>query len=422
MPREDGYNFSDDGLDISSSSIGSSSGQDHFDLNSFSSASVAREASRKKKKKTGKKRFLKFLLTLILIGIITFSIVAGTFIVYAFTMVDDTMEENLNELKLNFTTTIYVKQENGEFAEYQRLHGMFNRIWVPYDEEAAKSSQEGYTGIPQNLADAFVAIEDKRFNSHTGVDWKRTISAFANLFLHFYSSNQGGSTITQQLVKNLTGDNSRKPSRKIREIMRARYLEKHYSKDVILECYLNTIPLGHGNYGVETAANFYFGKSVHELTLAQCATIAAITKSPTYYAPDDHPEESKARRDTVLREMYSQGYITVQERDEALAEELKTVSADASAAKDDINSYFVDALINQVVDDLVTTYGYERTHAENMFYTGGYKIYATVDSGIQSTMEGVFSDDKTYGLKGKDGRRLQGSMTHRLVFRFFSNM
>lgn len=145
-------------------------------------------------------------------------------------MVDGKMDEDLDDLKLNFTTTIYTDDGKGNYTEYQRLHGMFNRIWVSYDDKAAKSNEEGYDGIPQNLVNAFVAIEDKRFFEHQGVDWKRTFAAFANMFLHFYSSNQGGSTITQQLVKNLTGDTSQRPSRKIREIMRARYLETHYVK------------------------------------------------------------------------------------------------------------------------------------------------------------------------------------------------
>ena len=261
------------------------------------------------------------------------------------------------------------------------------------------------------MVNAFVAIEDKRFFEHQGVDWKRTFAAFANMFLHFYSSNQGGSTITQQLVKNLTGDTSQRPSRKIREIMRARYLETHYVKETIIECYLNTIAMGHGTYGVEVASNYYFGKSVKDLTLSECACLAAITKSPTYYAPDDYPEANQKRRATVLYEMYDQGYITKEEYEKAKAEEVKIVASRDALKETDNNSYFVDALIDQVVKALMDKFGYEKTHANKIFYSSGYKIYATVDANIQKTMESVFSDQKTYGLKGKNGATLQGSMT-----------
>ena len=393
-------------------------GETSFDLNSFASRSEEEpvkakkgKKGRRKKKGSRKERVLKTVLTLFLVGLITASIVISAFLLYAFTMVDGTMEEDLDDLKLNFTTTIYLDDGNGNYTEYRRLHGEFNRIWVAYDPEKAKNKDETYEGIPQNLVNAFVAIEDKRFYDHQGVDWKRTFAAFANMFLHFYDTNQGGSTITQQLVKNLTGDTSQRPSRKIREIMRARYLETHYAKDTIIECYLNTIAMGHGTYGVEVAANYYFGKSVKDLTLTECACLAAITKSPTYYSPDDNPEENLKRRNTVLYEMYEQGYITKEEYEAAKNEEIKIVATKEVINETEINSYFVDALINQVVDDLCEKYGYEEKRARNMFYSNGYKIYATMDTKVQSALEEVFTDIDTYGIKGKDGSTLQGSMT-----------
>ncbi len=383
-----------------------------FDLNSFSSDITSKnEKNEKKSTSTTKQKVLKTVLTVFLIGVITVSIVLGTFIVYVFTSVDGTMEEDLDDLKLNFTTTIYTKGENDTWTEYQRLHGEFNRIWTPYDSAKAKSKEEGYTGIPQNLVNSFVAIEDKRFYEHDGVDWKRTFSAFVNLFLHFYSSNQGGSTITQQLVKNLTGDNAQKPSRKMREIMRARYLESHYSKDTIVECYLNTIPLGHGTYGVEVAANYYFNKSVKDLTLAECATLAAITKSPTYYAPDDHSENNKDRKETVLKEMLDQDYITEEEYNNALKEEIKIVASRDAMKESEVNNYFVDALIVQVTKDIAEKYGYDESHAAKMFYSGGYKIYSSVNPDIQNAVDSVFNDSNTYGIKSKDGQQLQGAIT-----------
>ncbi|MBQ6825253.1 MAG: transglycosylase domain-containing protein [Clostridia bacterium] len=391
------------------------SGSDNvsFDLNSFSSKKAGTSPTSPKKNrkpKNLKKSILKGVLTVFLVGIITVSIVVGGFMFYAFTMVDGTMDEDL-ENSLNYTTTIYVDDGNGGYKEYRRLHGEFNRIWIDYDKVAIDNKDESYNGIPQNLANAFVAIEDKRFFEHEGVDWKRTMGAFINEFLPIYSSRQGGSTITQQLVKNLTDDRSQKASRKVREIMRARFLEGKYSKDIILECYLNTIPMGHGTYGVEVAANYYFGKSVNDLTIAECACLASITKSPSYYAPDDNPENNKERRESVLFQMYDQGYITEEEYNTALKAELKIVADKRVLSQNSVNSYFVDALITEVSEDLAEKYGYDQAHANKLFYTGGYKIYATVDTDIQAAAEKVFSQVDTYGIKGKSGKRMTGGIT-----------
>lgn len=384
-----------------------------LDLNSFSSGAVDDARKKRKKKKLGKQRFLKMFLTVVLVGIITVSIIAGTFLVYAFTMVDGTMDVNLDDLELNFTTTIYVQDKSSDqWVEYQRLHGEYNRIWVPYDEKAANDKENTeYKGIPQKLVDAFVAIEDKRFYTHYGVDWKRTFGAVINTFIPIYSSRQGGSTITQQLVKNLTGDKDTSASRKVREIMRARYLESKYAKPTIIECYLNTIPMGHGLYGVEVAANYYFGKSVNELTLLECASLASITKAPSNYAPDDAPENNKARRETVLSLMLEEKYITKEEYDSAMGEEFKLVASKEQLNESEVNNYFVDALIVNVTKDLAQKYGWDDAHAAENFYSGGYKIYATLDPAIQSNVDEVFSNAEAYGIKGKDGNQLQGAFT-----------
>lgn len=389
----------------------SDNSESSFDLNSFSyNKGTPEHGKKKRKKKSSKQRALKFLLTVFLVGIITVSIVVGSFLFYAFTMVDGTMDEDL-ENSLNYTTTIYVDDGNGNYEEYRRLHGEYNRIWIEYNKVAIDKKDPEYDGIPQMLANAFVAIEDKRFFEHEGIDWKRTMGAFINEFVPIYSSRQGGSTITQQLVKNLTDDRSQKASRKVREIMRARYLEGKYSKDTILECYLNTIPLGHGTYGVEVAANYYFGKSVNDLTIAECAAIAAITKSPTNYAPDDYPENNKERRETVLFEMYDQGYITKEEYNEALNTELTIVADKRVLNQDTVNSYFVDALITEVSEDLAQKYGYDQAHANKLFYTGGYKIYATVDTDIQAAAEEVFNNSDAYAIKASNGKYMTGGIT-----------
>lgn len=384
--------------------------QSSFDLNSFSTNVQSVKEEPPKKQKPKKQRVLKLILTCFLIGVITVAIVAGSFLVYAFTMVDGTVDQNLNDLKLNFTTTVYVENDKGDWEEYQRLHGMYNRIWVEYDQQAIERGDEDYKGIPANLANAFIAIEDKGFETHYGVNWKRTFGALLNEFFHF-RDKFGGSTITQQLVKNLTDDRKQDAGRKVREIMRARYLETKYTKDVILECYLNTIPMGHGTYGVQVAANYYFGKEVDELTLVECACLASITKAPSFYAPDTNPENNKTRRNTVLYEMLDQGYITQKEYDEAVKTEIKVEVNENATAKDAINSYFIDALIDQVVDDLCEKYGYTEEKAEQLIYNGGYKIYATVDNDIQAIVDKAYVDVAKKAKKSSKGDPLWGAMT-----------
>lgn len=329
-------------------------------------------------------RFWKIALSVFLVCIITGCLVVGAVMIYAFNFVDAKMAEDLENLAMNFTTTVYVQdEESGEWVEYQRLHGGENRIWVPLEE------------IPKQLQDAYIAIEDKRFRDHNGVDWKRTFSAFANMFLHFYDTNQGGSTITQQLVKNLTGDNNQDAMRKIREIMRARYLEDNFSKDTILECYLNVIGLANGISGVEVASNYYFDKSVSELNLVECAALAAMAKEPERYRPDKFPENNKERRNLVLHEMYDQGYISEEEYEKAKEEELVVVASKENTKEVEVNSYFIDALIEEVTADLAETYNYDETYASKNFYNGGYKIYCTMIPSIQETMEKYFTG-KTY--------------------------
>lgn len=384
-------------------------GESSFDLNSFSTKTEA-EQQPPKKEKNRKQKILQIVLTCFLVGLITCSIVVASFLVYAFTMVDGTVEQDLNDLKLNFTTSVYVENKKGDWEEYKRLHGEYNRIWVDYDEDAIEKGDENYKGIPADLAHAFIAIEDKRFESHYGVDWKRTFAAFINEFFPM-KSKFGGSTITQQLVKNLTDDRDQKASRKVREIMRARYLETKYSKDVILECYLNTIPMGHGTYGVEVAANYYFSKNVHELTLAESACLAAITKAPSYYAPDTNPENNESRRKDVLYQMLDQGYITKEEYEEAKNTEIKVEVNKETVKQDEINSYFIDGLIDQVIKDLIEEYGYDKEKAEQLFYTGGYKIYATVDTNIQETVDKAYLDIASQVKESSKGDPLWGAMT-----------
>lgn len=343
-----------------------------------------------KQSSTKWQRLGRIALTVFLVGIITCGIGLGTIVAWlASEDAKGTFEMEGYDLNgsLDFTSTIYVKNDKGEYEEYQRLHGMYNRIWV-YDED-----------MPDTLENAFVAIEDKRFKTHAGVDWKRTVSAFINSFVNIYGERQGGSTITQQLVKNITSDNDVSAMRKVREIMRARYLENNYSKDSILEWYLNTIPMGNGIYGVEVAANYYFGKTVEDLTIAECASLASITKNPEYLRPDLEANETEhlKRRNTVLKEMLDQKHITKEQYDKAVNTELKVVAnAQVLNTETNNNSYFVDALIDDVVNMLVTKKGYDKDVAEQEVYSGGYKIYSTLDLKTQETLEKVYKTESYF--------------------------
>lgn len=310
--------------------------------------------------------------------------------------------DNIRNMEINMTSVIYVQNNKGEWEEYQRLHGTENRIWVGIDK------------VPQHLKDALISIEDERFETHRGVDWKRTAHAVVNelgkkLFGRG-SSQFGGSTITQQLIKNVTNDKDKDAFRKFREIVRALLVERQLSKTEILEAYLNTISLGNGICGVQVAANYYFNKDVGELTLTECAALAAITKNPSAYNPISGAEANTVRRRTVLDKMLELGKITYEEYDKAYNEPLVLDDSREEDLEVEINSYFVDALIDQVIDDLAEKYNLSTSMASTMFYNGGFKIYATVKPQIQSKMEEVYSDIKKYFPQ--TAKNLSGEQVH----------
>ncbi len=293
---------------------------------------------------------------------------------------------NIKNYEMNMTSIIYVRNDKNEWEEYQRIHGTENRIWVDIEE------------IPQQLIDAFIAIEDQRFYNHSGIDWKRTAGAVVNFmpFIDIYSSNQGGSTITQQLIKNITSDKSKSAMRKVREIFRAFLIEKMIDKTTILEAYLNTISLGNGICGVQVASNYYFNKDVKDLSLSECASLAAITKNPSAYNPDTKPKGNKKRRDDVLFKMYELDKITDKQYAEALIEEVIVDNSQQQSFEIPVNNYFVDTLISEIIEDLSLKYNCSADTASAMLYNGGYKIYSTVNPNIQSIMESVYLNQKRY--------------------------
>lgn len=298
---------------------------------------------------------------------------------------------NIQTLALNYSSFIYYEDEGGNARELEQIQSDFNRIWID-------SSQ-----IPQVMKDAMVAIEDERFYKHHGVDIKRTIGATGKYVLAKLgvgSASYGGSTITQQVIKNITNENENTPSRKVKEMMRAIALEKQLSKDEILTMYLNIVYFANNCNGVEAASNTYFNKDAMDLTLAEAASIAGITQFPSQFDPFVHPDKNIEKRNTVLRKMLDLGYINDSEYAEAASSDL-TVSNAHKENSGKVTSYFSDQVVNDVINDLVEQKGYSQDFATQQVYNGGLKIYATIDPEIQNIMEDVFSDTSNFPYTGK---------------------
>jgi len=349
---------------------------------------MARKAKSKKKPiKINKKRLFIYLI----LAIFAFSAV---FVGWTVRELDFAMGDAVSMSDLNLTSVLYWENpQTGEWEQYEYLSSGGKRIWADIDD------------IPNWLEDAFVAIEDQRFLNHNGVDWKRTAGAVFNEIFKGGSS-YGGSSITQQLVKNVTGERDRKYTRKIKEIIRALVLETRLSKQQILELYLNTIYLGHGCNGVESAARVYFDKSVSDLTLAESASIAGITQYPALYDPYENREENIKKQRIVLSKMLELGYIDQSDYDEAIAQELEFKKGDEFLNSN--QSYFADQIVEDVIDDLCEEYDYSEAIATKMIYNSGLRIYTTVDKNVQNYAEEVFEKDSNFPSSG--GKELQAAM------------
>ena len=354
----------------------------------------------KKKRRIG--RSIGFvLLTILLVGLTTAAICGMVFAVYLNKYVSNDVESYLDSYRLNLTSFMYyVDPETGKEVELNSLHGLEDRVWVDLED------------IPKQLQLAFISVEDNTFYTHNGVNWKRTIGATIKWTGLLDDFTGGGSTITQQLIKNLTDDKDTSVKRKLREIMRALELEKKYEKDDILEMYLNTIYFGQGAYGVHQAAKTYFNKDLKDLTLAECASIAGIVKNPYGYDLKRFPEKNAERRATVLYTMKEYGNISQAQYDQAMAEDVQAYKD--TGEEDDSSSYqtyFEDAVISAVKSDLQTKLGYSASMAEQLLYGGGLKIVTTLDPVIQSKMDAVFQDEDNFpGGLGNDGTYPQASM------------
>ena len=332
-------------------------------------------------------------LTVMLICLITGIIVCTVFAIYVKNYIDPEIDPSIFRMNSSQTTKIYymdyTDRENriGEMVEIkdEQLFGSENSVWV------------SYTQIPENLVDAFVSIEDERFWGHNGIDWIRTAGAVINYIIPFNEKQGGGSTITQQTIKNLTDEKDYTPQRKIQEILRALNLEKQLDKTEILELYLNNIYLSQNCYGVQAAAYTYFNKDVSELSLIECVAIASITNSPTKYDPVQNPDNNAYRRDVILEEMLEQGYITEAEFDSAYTLDLtldyQGRAADATVSS---NSWYTDQVMVEVANALCEEKGYSLDVAYNLIYTGGLQIITLQDPEVQATLEAIYANESSF--------------------------
>lgn len=347
---------------------------------------------------------LRVLTVILLVATITLTVAGLVFAIY----VDRSIEKSVDEsLFANVGNGAATKLYYYEFTDRENRIGEARELVSEEIYGGYRCEYVEYSDIPQNMINAFVSIEDKRFYKHSGVDWKRTLSAGANYFLRF-SDSYGGSTITQQLIKNVTQNDDYTFQRKIQEILWALDLETKMGKDEILGMYMNVINLSQGCYGIGAASKYYFSKDVSQLTLAECACIAAITNNPSYYDPIRNPENNTYRRNLILRAMHEQGYISDMEFKENYDSE---IILNVSGGEDNgrVNSWYVDMVIEDVINDLISQKGYSRQMANLMIYTGGLKIYTAMDIEVQQKLEKYYARSSNF-YHNTGGERPQSSM------------
>ena len=349
--------------------------------------------AKKQKKKKNVLRTIGYISLILLVLAIAGVILFCTAICLTTEPIDTSMFE------FNMASEIYYENASGEKVVIQRLTREENRTWVEFEK------------IPLDMQNAFVAIEDERFYSHPGFDIKRLGGATLNTALRLVDKNRsvyGGSTITQQLVKNLTKEDERSVLRKAREIYRAVRLEQDLSKNQILELYLNTIYLSQNCNGVASAAKVYFDKDIEELSLAECASIAGITQYPSRYDPYLNKEANKEKQELVLAKMLELDMITESEYNQAINEELVFKKAEEYSTTH--YSYFVDTLIEEVLYDLINYHNYTPAMAQNVLYTGGLQIKCTIDPEIQAILDDVYTDVNNYHYNASTNELLQSAM------------
>lgn len=326
---------------------------------------------------------LSIVMTLCLIGVITGVIVGGAFLLYAKDNIDTSVDDFADLIKdKDLTTRVGYLDADGKYVDLpsESLSAGEKRSWVKYSD------------FNEYIADAFVVIEDKRFEQHKGVDWLSTIKVTIQYFTG--QGMRGASTITQQVIKNVTENDDVTIQRKAQEILKALNLEKKYDKTEILEMYLNSIYLSQGCYGVGAAAYTYFGKEVKDLTLIESAALACITQYPYYYDPIINPQHNAEKRNLVLKYMYDQGKITQEEFLSAYEKELvlKVSGDDDEDTSASVHSWYTDAAQQEAVRLLRDKFGYSARIAEKALLTGGYTIVTALDPDIQAIVEDYYEN------------------------------
>lgn len=385
--------------------------------------SVPKKRKRKRRKK--EHRILKGILTVFLVFLVLIFAAIGITAVYVRIYVNKmtpTVQTTLDSLDLekydskHATHIYYQNTDTGQWELWETLHEGQDIEWVEYEN------------IPVNLVNATVSIEDKRYWTHAGVDWQRVAGAAYNYFIKKDINTAGGSSITQQLIKNLTGNTDRTIQRKAVEILEALELEKRISKNDIIEIYLNNIYFGNNCAGIYRAARKYFNKDVQSLTLIESALLISTTNNPGLYDPYKHPENVKKRAAIIISQMYDQKYITKQQANEALQEIGYTMSIfsedkylglqkayrydlvyhpetdhfqfqdgfiytdEITEDSDHVYQWYLDAVLSKLINELMRTYGYTREEANHVLYCGGLEIYTCIDWNVQKQVDAVYEN------------------------------
>lgn len=354
------------------------------------------EAVKKKKSPSPARKFTFTLIKLVLIFTValvcaTAGMIGGAIYGYIKTAQPITDEE----IAVAFNKTTVIKDSKGNIID--KIEGKDNKDSEPV----------AYKDVPDHLKHAFIAIEDERFETHPGIDFKRTFTAGLSFITNKGDATHGGSTITQQLVKNITGKEKTSLQRKVQEWYAAIMLERKYEKWQILESYMNIIYMGHSCYGVQSASKKYFGKPVSELSLAECALLAGITNRPGKYDPftEKGLTEAIKRQKTILKKMLDLGKISLQEYDQAVSQELVFASKEENTKATRVQSYFVDQVIQDVKQALMKQYDISSAMAISMIYNNGLEIQTTMDPDIQQAMDEVFLDDTYFPLVNEKARK-----------------
>lgn len=344
---------------------------------------MAQKDKKDKKKKISILRLL--IVVILLVAFIGAGAVAGIVAAY----IKDAPEISSDDILSVSQSSLVYEENTGNLVA--KIHAVENRTLVGIDQ------------VPDYVQNAFIAIEDERFRKHFGIDIKRIVGA-AIVNIRERSLAQGGSTITQQLVRNVVLSQEKKFKRKIQEAYLAIKLERIFTKDQILEAYMNTIYFGHGAYGIQAAAHTYFGKSIEELTPAEGAMIAGVTRNPRYYSPYLHFDHAKERQELILKKMLEQGYLTQEEYEKAKNQQLVLKNTKTEEGEVAISSYFVDQVRTDVIKDLMKKYNYTEEEATTLLYNGGLKIYSTIDMRIQEIAERIFKDPENFPKTENDAK------------------